>query len=327
MKGDHGFVLVNALILVAALASVAAFLLARSEAGQARLQSGLGTDQLTLNLDAFDALAMTMLTQDTGAIDHTGEAWAKPLPPVDLARGKVTGKLQDLQGRFNLNWLAIPGNTLADEAFDILLARLGIAPETGTAMRLFLRPGGPSDRSRWLQLDPPLAPAGGAILDVSQLAQIPGISERNLERLAPYITALTGMTQLNVNTADAEILAAFFPDVPPAELARLIGQRQQEPFPSSKAFLIAVGLAEAEQAQRQPTEEVDEDGEPQTEAADEAAIRRTEALEAMISVGSEWFEVQSSAEYEGVTARRRTILQRKGVPAVIELKWRLSFRS
>ncbi|WGW05914.1 type II secretion system minor pseudopilin GspK [Tropicibacter oceani] len=325
MTRDRGFVLVNALVLVAALASVAVLLLARSEAGQARLQSGLAADQLTLNLDAFDALAMTMLTQDSNGIDHPGEDWAKSIEPVDLAHGQVSGQLQDLQGRFNVNWIAIPGNTMADEAFDVLLFRLGIAPETGSKIRDFLNPGGPSDRSGWLQRDPPLAPPGGAILDIGQLFEIPGVSRVSLERLRPHITALPGMTQLNVNTATAEVLAAFFPEVPQAALARLMAARRQQPFPSATAFLTQIGLAT-------PPDETDSDGgdgggeAPTPTEAEEAARQRQAALEALISVGSDWFEVQASAQFRNQTAQRRTLLKRTGVPVVVDVAWRISNR-
>jgi len=53
--GNGGFVLVNALVIVAALAMLATLLLVRAEGGRARLQAGLEADQLTLALDAFEA--------------------------------------------------------------------------------------------------------------------------------------------------------------------------------------------------------------------------------------------------------------------------------
>jgi hypothetical protein len=62
-RSNHGFVLINALILIAALASVATLLLTVADAGRQRLtQSRLAT-QLELNLDAFEAFAITTLIE------------------------------------------------------------------------------------------------------------------------------------------------------------------------------------------------------------------------------------------------------------------------
>ncbi|WP_425099669.1 type II secretion system minor pseudopilin GspK [Tropicibacter sp. S64] len=327
MRRDRGFVLVNALILVAALSSVAVLLLSRSEAGQARLQAGLAADQLQLNLDAFEALAITTLGRDLNGIDHTGEDWAQPLPPVDLAQGRVTGVMEDLQSRYNINWLAIPGNTLADEAFDRLLLRLGISPETGTALRDFLQPGGPADRARWQQQVPPLEPRGGAILDLGQLRQIPGLSERSLDVLQPYLSAVPGVAPLNVNTAAPEILGAFFPEMPPAQMARLVAERQQEPFPSLAVFLGEIGIALGET----DPESADLDGDGvvspvEQDAADAAAEQRKQMLERSLSVQSDWFRTDAQAEYRGTIARRVSVLERTGMPPTVKVTWRMTFR-
>ncbi|WP_136439669.1 type II secretion system minor pseudopilin GspK [Pacificoceanicola onchidii] len=322
MRTDRGFVLVNALVIVAALSAVAVFLLTRSEAGQARLEAGLAADQLALNLDAFEALSITSLARDTNGIDHAGEDWAQPLPPVALAQGQVTGQLEDLQGRYNVNWLAIPGLVLADEAFDRLLTRLGVGAEAGSAIRDFLQPGGPRDRAGWRQLDPPLEPRGGAILDLGQLRQIPGLSERSLERLLPYIAAVPGVSQLNVNTAPQEVLSAFFPQVPPAQMARLMVKRRQEPFPSRIEFLRQIGLAEEDD------DKAETDGltEEEREAQELEEKQRQQELERTISVHSDWFRLDASAEVRGRMARRVTVLSREGVPAKVKVTWAMTFR-
>lgn len=322
MTGDRGFVLVNALVIVAALSAVAIFLLGRSEAGLARLEAGLAADQLALNLDAFEALSITTLARDTNGIDHAGEDWAQPLPPVELEQGQVTGRLEDLQGRFNVNWLAVPGLTLPDEAFDRLLTSLGISQNAGTAIREFVQPGGPSDRARWRQLDPPQEPRGGAILDLGQLRHIPGLSERSLERLLPYLAAVPGVSQLNVNTAPREVLSAFFPEVPQAQMARLIVQRDREPFPSTVEFLREIGLVKEEQE----TAENDDLSEAEREALEQAEKQRQQELERTLSVHSDWFRIDASAEVQGRMARRVSVLSREGVPASVKVTWAMTFR-
>ncbi|MGH1414388.1 MAG: type II secretion system minor pseudopilin GspK [Pelagimonas sp.] len=314
MANTRGFVLVNALVIVAALSAVAVFLLARSEAGRARLDAGTMAEQVTLNLDAFDAYAASILARDSNMTDHKSEAWAQPLPPVDLLQGSVSGEIRDLQGLFNVNWLADPENTLAQTAFDRLLAALSVPPQVGTEIQTFLRPGGPKDRVVWRSMAPALDPVGGAILSMDQLRVLPGLTDRHFDRLRPFLAALPGDTLLNINTADYEILSAFLPNVPPAALARILAARDMEPFPSPESFLIATGLATAED-----TEE-ENNGNPDTQED------RTVLTQDRISVSSDWFHVHSQTKLGRQTARRETVLFRKTRPAVTASVWHQSSR-
>lgn len=212
---DQGFVLVNALVLVAALAAVATLLLSRAEQGRSRLEAGLVADQLSLSLDGFDALALSLLARDSGDSDHLREPWAKPRPPLALARGEVAGQIQDLQGRFNVNWLSQTDTPLAQAAFVRLLARLGLPARIADDIRRFVTPGAElADRQRWLQRDPPLDPVGGPLLSADQLADLPGLSPRAYARLRPLITALPGDSRLNVNTAPLRCWQVFCPICP-----------------------------------------------------------------------------------------------------------------
>lgn len=310
-SGNRGFVLVNALVLVAALAAVSVLLLSRSEAGRARLLSGAAAEQVTLNLDGFEALATTILARDLNATDHKGEAWAEPVPPVDLERGQISGQIQDLQGRFNVNWLANPEDILAQQAFDRLLQTLAVSPQAGTAIRSFLQPGGPSERTQWRTQDPALDPVGGAILSVDQLKAIPSLTSRSFDRLRPYITAIPGDALLNVNTVEREVLSAFLPQLPPAALSRILAARNTRPFPSSDAFMIAVGLGAAE-----------EEGEAVEESEPDPTLLSADR----ISVATDWFHIEASTRVNDLTASRTTVLHRRGRPPVIEVHWRQTLR-
>ena len=66
-RRSGGFVLVNALVLVAALAAVAVLLLARAESARALRATGQTATQLTLYLDAFESLAITVLEADAAS--------------------------------------------------------------------------------------------------------------------------------------------------------------------------------------------------------------------------------------------------------------------
>ncbi len=313
--GERGFVLVNALVLVAALAGLATLLLARAEQGRSRLEAGLEADQLMLALDAYDALALTQLARDGGSTDHLREAWAQPGRPLALERGEVSGQIRDLQGRFNINWLSNPDNPLAQAAFGRLLARLGLTPQIAAGIRSFVTPGArPRDQSRWRQMDPPQDPVGGPLLSADQLADLPGLSPRAYARLRPWITALPGDSRLNVNTAPPEVLASFLPDLPAAALARLLRQRDHNGFASVDSFLIAARLPQ----------ETGSDSGAGAEAPreDPAASLGADQL----TVQSQWFRVDSQARLNHSGAHRISLLQRRARGARPRLAWQMTYR-
>lgn len=303
-----GFVLVNALVIVAALAMLATLLLMRAEGGRARLEAGLQAGQLALALDAFDALALTRLARETAPTGLTA--------PLPLARGEVSGQITDLQGRFNINWLSDPGNLVAAAAFERLVGQMALPPQTASVIRSFVQPGGPGrspqERARWLRLDPPLDPVGGPVLSADQLVGIPGLPPRSYDRLRPLITALPGGSRLNVNSAPPEILTAFLPHLPPAALARLIAARAQQPFASVEAFLIAARLQEA----------LAEDDEGSSQTGQDPARLTPDHL----SVSSAWFRVDSLARLDQMSARRTGVLFRQASGRRPQLIWQVTTR-
>lgn len=307
-----GFVLVNALVIVAALAMIATALLMRAEGGRARLAAAQEAAQLTLALDAFDALTQTHLAQTHLARAGAGSALA--LPAVPLARGDVAGEIADLQGRFNVNWLSDPGNLWARAAFERLLRQLALPPQSAEAITAFLQPGGLDAQARaaWRRLDPPLDPVGGPVLSAGQLADLPGLAPQTYARLRPLITALPGDSRLNVNSAPPEILSAILPDLPPAALARLIAARAQTPFASVEAFLIAARLEEAL---------ADEDTETADPEEDPAALTPDR-----LTVTSAWFRIDSTARLEQMSARRSGVLFRASSAKRPELIWQVTWR-
>lgn len=323
-RRDRGFVLVNALVLVAALAATATLLLSRAERGRAQLEAAQLADQLTLALDAFDALALTRLAQDRGNSDHGNESWAQPRQALPLARGEVAGEIQDLQGRFNINWLSSPDNRLAQEAFARLLAQLGLSPELGPEIRRFVTPGAlreaPAGALRWqggraLALDP----VGGPLLSADQLADLPTLSPRAYARLRGVITALPGDSRLNVNTATPEVLAAFLPDLPSSALTRLIRTRDRSPFNSVQAFLIAARLQQEEQAETGTPVPSPGRGEEGSEQAPRLGPDH-------LTIASRWFRVSAQAQLPPLTARRVTILRRNGSGQRPDLIWQVTLR-
>lgn len=101
--------LVVALATVMAVAIASEFLLTLRRSGNAMLM-----EQAYAYLRAGEILAVKALREDfeqdreeESFREDEGEFWAQELPPYELDDGWLLGQLQDLQGRFNLNSLAI----------------------------------------------------------------------------------------------------------------------------------------------------------------------------------------------------------------------------
>jgi general secretion pathway protein K len=143
------------------------------------------------------------------------------LPPVPLDNGELAGQIDDQQGLFNLNNLvrgaaADPGHVAQ---FRRLLEILGLPDALAEAVR-----------DRRLQLERPL-------IDIDELAAVPGFDAAVRARLRPFVTALPRFTALNVNTAPPEVLAAVVRDLDLDDARALTAQRSRAYFRNLTEFL------------------------------------------------------------------------------------------
>ncbi len=290
MKDARGFVLVNALVMVAALAAVAVLLLSRAEAGRVQAAAAQEAAQLELYLDSFEALVRVIIDSDPGPADHLAEAWAQADYNVPLDHGRVAGDLSDLQAGFNVNWLANPEGIGDRAAFDRLANSLGVPPRVSNRIVAALVPGGVEGALGSVAENLP----GGAVLMLDQLP----VSGGDYSRLRPYLAAVPGDSRLNVNTAPPAVLAAFLPGVSPAAMAGLIRDREAEPFVSVEDFTLRVAAA--------------------------IGAEKAAGLEAdRFSIGSDWFAAEFAAELDGRVASRRIVLRRNPLPVGAQVAYRL----
>jgi general secretion pathway protein K len=284
--------------LVATLASAALWQQWRSleieTAERARLQS-----QWILN-GALD-WARLILREDarSGGADHLAEPWAVPLEearlstflasnntPVDaldtsttLSQTFLSGDITDLQSRMNVRNL-VDGNKVSDAAlaaFARLFNKLQLPPAELTLLAENLRfalDTSPENRNGGLA---PLMPQR-----VSQLVWL-GLSAKSLAILAPYITLLPVPTPVNLNTADATVLAASIPRVDPAQAQRLVALRDGSHFRALSDVATALG---------QPQDAL---------------------TEAQHSISSQFFEIHGQLRLDKVVVQQHSVIQRQGL--------------
>jgi general secretion pathway protein K len=176
--------------------------------------------EIALGAEAWAADFLKQDMQDSQT-DHFGEVWARPLPPLPIDGGTVEGRLEDMQGRFNLNNLIHTDGTpnpTAVKQFERILAMLEIEPNWATAMADWIdqdtQPGFPdgAEDSVYTGMDPPHLAANMPITRVSELLVLPGFGPERYAKLRPFVSALPVGTPLNVCTAPGVVLDSLSED-------------------------------------------------------------------------------------------------------------------
>ena len=250
LHAQRGAAVILALLTVALVAGLAA-----ASVGDL----GVAMDQVTGRHDQAQARqlargavdwARNVLAEDarSSSVDHLGEAWATKVPPTPVEEGEVSGELQELSGRLNLNNLVradgSSGSTSADivevEQFQRLLGLLGTGQsEAGSLTTALLDwldsddtprlPGGAE--STWYGAQtPPRRAANAPLVAVSELLQVRGFTPQLVARLTPFVATLPVGSTVNVNTAPAEVLAAVVPGLSLDAARVLVVQRSRAWF-------------------------------------------------------------------------------------------------
>ena len=296
MTRQKGAALLAAMLTVTLVATMAAAALWQQwrsveveAAERSRVQS---TWLLTGALD----WARLILREDarSGGADHLAEPWAVPLQEARLATflsmdvsnadadrdAFLSGQVSDLQARLNVmnlidqDKISVPGKL----AFDRLFEQLGLPPEQVNVLAdqlLAAKKGARSDGTGNPQA--PLMPQR-----IEQLVWL-GLPAASLSALKPYITLLPERTQINLNTASAEVLQASVTGLDPAEAKRLVAARETAHFAT---------IADAGQRS--------------------AAVREASSS-GQLSVNSRFFEVRGRIRLDQAVVEERSVVQRDGL--------------
>jgi general secretion pathway protein K len=255
---QRGIALLVAILLVALGTIIAADIAYRSAMSARRATATLSFDEALLVGEAAEALAAyglrATLTQggtakagSGGVADVTAQGpWAQPVGPIEVVPGVVLeAQLEDMQGRFNLNWLVtplsgtpgggggnpVPGNggpgtpgasqpgqpdPQAVAAFRKLLESVNVDPKWVDMVIDWIDTDNQpqnqgAEDSAFLGQNPPYLAANQYITSTTELLALPGFGRENYEKLAPYIAALPPTSTLNVCTAKGKVLDAFNP--------------------------------------------------------------------------------------------------------------------
>jgi general secretion pathway protein K len=270
-RGEAGAALIVALLVFALCTALVVAMKAEFTRFYQRSANLFLAEQAQAYLRGAEDLASLALLIDYDADkdldqprDDLDEVWAQPTAPYPLDEGGwLAGELVDLQGRFNLNYLAqaasgeegAPGYTPAQAQFIRLLQALG-EPAIGEqeAIRITRSIGD------WLDADSVPAPDGAeddyyysrapayrtanrAMASVSELRAVAGITPQLYAALQPWVSVWPRTpAPLNIHTAPAMVLRSINADddlspLSEADGQALVEQRQATAFASVDDFL------------------------------------------------------------------------------------------
>ena len=192
---------------------------------QRQAESTVNSEQIMMMLQSAEAWAGNILYQDkvnTVDLDYLGEIWANELPPMPIDGGYISGKIIDLQSRFNVNNLINTHgdvDSLADMQFRRLLTILEIDPNIASAVIDWIDPDNIPNFPNGAEDDvysantPPYRSPNVSITSTSELMAMDGITKEVLMVLEPHIAALPSGTPQNINTSSAYIIASLSDEI------------------------------------------------------------------------------------------------------------------
>lgn len=299
---QRGAAIIVAMLVVALATISAAGFLFRSQLEWRKLENASDLDQARWILRAAEQWAATVLMDDArnSRADHRGEAWAQELPPVESEGYVISGRMEEQDGRFNLNNLVVNGQVNEPQlaAFQRLLKVLRLPSELAGNIADWLdsdqesAQAGSAESDYYLGLTPPYTAADRPLLSVDELIRVKGVDRDVLEQLRPFVATLPQGSRLNVNTASAEVLSTLVESLTLDEAQALAAQRDRIWFRDLSDFQRALPYGLSVNAD-------------------------------LITVSSEYFVVRASARHGRISVGSRALLRRQGakLPTIL---WRAS---
>lgn len=248
-RRQSGVALVTALIIVALVTVITVSAASEQQLELRRTANVIEGDRAYLFALGAEAWATQVLSKDArdNQIDHGEETWNTKIADLPVEGATVSGTVEDVQGRFNLNNLVdSQGQRSAIDVrlFQQLLSNLELDTELADAVVDWIDadidatlPRGAED-SAYLGMKTPYRAANQRFTSASELRLVAGFDQEICEKLRPFVTALPAHeVPININTAPPEILRILAAGISEAEAKEMVTTREDGPFNDVEAFL------------------------------------------------------------------------------------------
>lgn len=253
-SSEAGVALITAVLITAVIAIAAVSMASQQTLALRRTANVIDSDRAYVFALGVEGWAQQVLMRDrrNSQTDALGEDWALHLPPITVEGAVVTGHIEDLQGRFNLNNLIDAGGKVSApdlQRFRQLLVVVGLDSGLTDAVLDWIdadsdvtQPNGAED-GQYLRGDVPYRAANRPFVSASELLMVKGFTADVYQSLAPFVTALPQRSAIDVNTAPKEVLMALGNGITESDANALIDARGEKGFASVAGFLASPALA------------------------------------------------------------------------------------
>lgn len=252
-----GVALVQVLLILVILALISSNIQFQQRRDIDRTTNQLRTGQAREYLLSGEEIARQglKLDQDNSQIDDLTELWNQPVGPFplgvgregELESGSITMSLQDLDGKFNLNWLSDQSGdaNIWLGRFQRMLSAMGISADIANELRAWFNKESGVDY-QYVNLEQPYLPSSVPMAHVSEMLLIQGVDRNIYEKLRPYVAALNPASKLNINTAPVEVLRSLNDVLADSTIDRMVSEREAEPFESLSDMIQRLQLTDKE---------------------------------------------------------------------------------
>ncbi len=248
-SSQRGIALITAVLITALISIIAVTMISEQQLDIRRTGNILDRAQALQFALGMETIALLALRKDAenNKTDHRMEDWGKPVqfPAPDGAEGDmISGRIEDLQGRFNLNNLVGKDGIIDTgqlQQFKRLLIELDLPPGLADRVADWIdsdsTPQGMdgAEDGEYTRLDPSYRAGNTLLVSPTELLLI--MTGEEYQKLEKFIAVLPGRkkTKININTASREVLASL-DYVTAADIDELLKQREQLEKQNNKGF-------------------------------------------------------------------------------------------
>ncbi len=249
MNQQSGVAVITAVLILALATTAAVAIAAEYQLNMRRSDNAFSSSQAWAYAKGAEQWTMAILARDQE--DNTYDGFDEPWwnnnqsTTFPLPNGYIEGKIEDAQGKLNVNSL-MDGNAINPvmrRRIEQLFVVLEIEPSLVEAIidwidgdRTFAGPNG-AEYDIYQGLEDPYLPADQPMNDISELRMIHGFSQEIYDKVSPHLTALPSNIVLNLNTASAEVLASLDPNLTIQVSKEMVDERIEDPYQQLNDFI------------------------------------------------------------------------------------------
>jgi len=296
---EKGVALITVMLILALATILAVSMSSRQQLNIHRSSNVFNFEQAYQYVLGTESWAQQILKRDDKANDTDSfqDDWALPLPKLPIEGGSMSGQIEDLQARFNLNNLVLNGKPqkLEVDRFKRLLRILELNEDISAIIIDWIDENenvtfsGAEDND-YLSLAPPYRAANGAMQDVSELLLLKGFDFDSYEKLRQFVCVLEPGSNINVNTASAEVLSSLTTGLTLEDAKNLLSERDKKAYEKIEDFIKS------------------------------PLLNKTEIKKDGLSVDSHYFLLSSNAKVGKINMDYNSVLYRENEESVMILK-------